>query len=93
MLRLKKYEGLVCNEKQEISEINHIVGLPKDLSGAGEIKQSNRSTLTKAIKKYTYWGICWKFVEFGHLAKEGTNFTWILIMQVIHIVTHQQPIS
>ena len=43
LLKLKKYERLVYNEEQDIGQINQIVDLSKDVSGTGEIKQSNRS--------------------------------------------------
>ena len=53
---------------QEISEINQIVDLSKDVSGTGEIKQSKRSTLSETNRNYNYWGTCWNYDEFGHLA-------------------------
>ena len=60
LLKLKKYEGLVYKEEQEI---NQIVDTSKDIDGTGDIKQSNKSALNKN-KNYTYWGTCWRWGEF-----------------------------
>ena len=42
LLRLKKYEGLVFNEEQEIGEINQIVDLSNGIGQTGNIKNSSK---------------------------------------------------
>ena len=39
VLKLKKYEGFVCNKEQQIEQINHIVDLSQDIDGTENIKE------------------------------------------------------
>ena len=58
LFKLKKYEGLVHNEEQEIGDINQMVYTSKNIGKFDNIKQLNKSVLNKTNENYTYWGTC-----------------------------------
>ena len=68
LLKLKKYEGKVYNEGQEIRNINQIVDISKDIGGPGNIKQPNKSALNKTNKIILNGELAGNKGEFGHLA-------------------------
>ena len=70
LLKLKKYEGLVCNEDQTVTEINEIMDLTSNMKVNTHSKTLDRDQQNKYTKNYTFLGHCWKCGKFGHSAKE-----------------------
>ena len=70
---MKKYEGLLCNNKCEVLEINQTTDTHKDTDGGHNIESSSRNVPNKTNKNYTYWDTRCKYNEFGHIAKECKN--------------------
>ena len=70
LLKFKKYEGLVYNDKHAIAEINQITETLTNINVGNRPKPPEKALQNKTNKSYTFWGNYWKCGKFGHSAKE-----------------------